>query len=255
MSIKAYNHVWKLNITGADKLVMLAIADHADNYGDCWIGYDRLAELTGLSDRHIKRVVKNLHKNKVVFCNVNGGRGNSNAYHIPINSDTVSPFTEEKQSEMSSQRVTSDAQRVTSDALKGDTVSPEPYEPKEPTNVVAGEMPAPEKNGNGKPKPKTELSDAFIDASGIQMPKRKTDVKFWWSSIGELYQICNQDIEIGKKLISYTVQKMRDDNLTISNPNSILNTARAVMAQRAAQKFKTTQPTTAKITTNGGAYV
>lgn len=254
MSIKAYKHVWQLNITGADKLVMLAIADHADNNGDCWIGYERLAKLTGISDRHVKRVVKSLHKNGIILCNVNGGRGNSNAYHIPLNSDTVSPFNEEKKGDISPKTVTSDAKTVTSDALNSDTVSPEPYEPIEPTNVVGEKTPS-QKNGASKPKPKTELSNVFIDETGIAMPKRKTDVKFWWSSIGELYEICGKDIEVGKKLVAYTVKKMRDDELTISNPNSILNTARAVMAQRAAQKFKTTQPTTAKVTQNGGAYL
>ena len=119
------------------------------------------------------------------------------------------------------------------------------------------------KNGNGKTlppaeepvKPLVKISDVFIALTNIKMPTRKTDVKFWWSSIKELYNLANNDVGICIKLIEYTVKKMRKDQLTISNPNSIINVARDVMAQRAAEKLKTETSSQATITTTGGVYV
>ena len=44
----------------ATRLVALALADHADDYGRCWPGYQRIAEKTRLSLRSIGRAIADL---------------------------------------------------------------------------------------------------------------------------------------------------------------------------------------------------
>lgn len=96
-----------------------------------------------------------------------------------------------------------------------------------------------------------ELNREFSKLTGIPLPTTKTDKKFWNGYSGKLYTVANKDLEIAKKLIEYTVKKMRGDELTISSPKSLLNVATDVMATRAAQ-LKRKQATT---TSTGGVWI
>lgn len=85
-------------------------------------------------------------------------------------------------------------------------------------------------NSGSKPRPKSELKDEFLLITGLKMPRRKTDEKFWWSSIAEIYEISGRDVDIGKKLIHQSVTKLKTDHLTIAGPESLIKTCRALMA-------------------------
>lgn len=52
--------VWKTDLGPAEKLVALAIAEHADAHGKAWPGNKRIAEMTGLSLRTIGRAILKL---------------------------------------------------------------------------------------------------------------------------------------------------------------------------------------------------
>lgn len=80
------------------------------------------------------------------------------------------------------------------------------------------------------PKPKTILMNEFISITGLVMPTRKTDVSFWWSNIGEIYNIAGKDTDVGKKLIYDAVAKLHEAKLTVSGPNSLVRTCRAIAA-------------------------
>jgi len=48
MSRRARDWAWGLSVTPPQKLVLLALSEHADDSGDCWPSLTRLSELTGL---------------------------------------------------------------------------------------------------------------------------------------------------------------------------------------------------------------
>jgi hypothetical protein len=61
MSIAVSSRVWKFSRhKSGNLLVLLAVADHADEEGNAWPGIDRLARMTRLSDRHVRRCLNAL---------------------------------------------------------------------------------------------------------------------------------------------------------------------------------------------------
>ena len=61
MSIKVSNEVWRgSRHKSGNLLVMLAIADHADDEGKAWPGIPLLARKTRLSERHTRRCLNEL---------------------------------------------------------------------------------------------------------------------------------------------------------------------------------------------------
>src|SRR5262245_29766451 len=47
--------VWRDELHPSSKLILLYLAERADEYGDCWPGHEKIAEGTGLSVRSVKR--------------------------------------------------------------------------------------------------------------------------------------------------------------------------------------------------------
>ena len=63
MSVAATNWVWTKSLAeGADRLVLLALADFADEAGNCFGSWGKLGEKTRLSRCTIARSVKRLQK-------------------------------------------------------------------------------------------------------------------------------------------------------------------------------------------------
>ncbi|HNC68363.1 MAG TPA: hypothetical protein PLT85_15005, partial [Thauera aminoaromatica] len=60
MSTGALAWVWSIELEPSQKLIALAIADAMNHDGECWIGHERLAVLTGLSARHVRRTLPDL---------------------------------------------------------------------------------------------------------------------------------------------------------------------------------------------------
>lgn len=90
MSIKALNWVWQQPIKGNSKLVLLALADCANDDGGCWPGIKTIAKKCGIS--HVA-VIKNLNKlSKFGLINSQrryneDGRRTSNYYTLNLNKD------------------------------------------------------------------------------------------------------------------------------------------------------------------------
>lgn len=87
------------------------------------------------------------------------------------------------------------------------------------------------KEESDEPGPRKQLMNEFIALSGLKMPHRKTDEKFWWSSIGELYELFNRDVDIGKKMIRQAIDELRRDKMRVAGPESLIKTARDLSAQ------------------------
>jgi predicted transcriptional regulator len=61
MSIEALNWAWEQPVTKAvNKLVLLALADHANSDGECWPSMKRIAERSDISPRHVSRAISEL---------------------------------------------------------------------------------------------------------------------------------------------------------------------------------------------------
>ena len=81
-----------------------------------------------------------------------------------------------------------------------------------------------------------KLREVFTELTGIQEPTRKSDKKFWYGSLGEIYNITDKNIDLAEKLLRYSYDRLARDDLTISDPNSLVKTARSVWAERARQR-------------------
>jgi len=164
MSVRTVTRVWEHSKqSSTDLLLLLAIADHADDDGVCWPGIPRLAAKTRTSERQTIRNVEKLAQSGEIFLSRQCGRGNSNLYFITVGlpqdeitrilqsrfdmgheafamaesiintalkGDADDRFYQEKK--VTSSAIKGDIQRkkVTPVTLKGDiAMSPEPLEP------------------------------------------------------------------------------------------------------------------------------
>jgi hypothetical protein len=61
MSIEALNWAWEQPVAkAANKLVLLALADHANGDGECWPSMKRIADRSDISARHVSRAINEL---------------------------------------------------------------------------------------------------------------------------------------------------------------------------------------------------
>jgi hypothetical protein len=60
MSIAALNWAFEMAITGARKSVLLALANHANDAGECWPSLERIARHAGVTDRGAQKALREL---------------------------------------------------------------------------------------------------------------------------------------------------------------------------------------------------
>lgn len=150
MSIRLANHVWEhAQLSGTDLLMLLALADHANDEAVCWPSLERLAARCRISKRQAQRVIQRLIAAGEIYVDAGNGRGNTSYYHLLNLPEKVtsgaekvtsaSPIAPEEKVTSSAEKVTPEAEKVTSSALKGDiAMSPEPLEPLEPSENREG---------------------------------------------------------------------------------------------------------------------
>ena len=63
MSVRAMAWAWRQQLSGPEKLVLMALADHADEDGICWPGNAHIARKCNLRQRSVQRHIKNLIDN------------------------------------------------------------------------------------------------------------------------------------------------------------------------------------------------
>jgi|GEM_PF-6013870 len=84
MSVRAMSWVWEHSPTGGnERLVLLAIADTADDNGaNAWPSINTLARKTRLAPRTVQRVISRLRDDGQLYVEPSAGRGGSNIYTI-----------------------------------------------------------------------------------------------------------------------------------------------------------------------------
>lgn len=83
MSIKLMSAIWD---NGPDKqaerFVLLALADYANDKGECWPSVVTVAKKTCLSERGVRLVLRALEAGGWLITDLGGGRGGANIYRI-----------------------------------------------------------------------------------------------------------------------------------------------------------------------------
>jgi hypothetical protein len=90
LSIKVSTAVWKKSRrAGGALLVLLAVADHADDEGRAWPSVGTLAQRARLTERQVRRILNTLvASGELVIETRGGGRNLSNRYRVTVNGDT-----------------------------------------------------------------------------------------------------------------------------------------------------------------------
>ena len=65
-----------------ERLVMLALADHADDSGRCYPSNARLCDRTGLSERAVRQNVRALQGSGFLTVHIGVGQGGANVYIV-----------------------------------------------------------------------------------------------------------------------------------------------------------------------------
>lgn len=89
MSIKATNWAWSLALPPTVKLVLVSMANHADDEGECWPLQSRIAEMTGLTDRAVRYVMHGLRASGLVRSQ--GGKGRRGVFFLALEIDEITP--------------------------------------------------------------------------------------------------------------------------------------------------------------------
>lgn len=87
MSIRLMNLAWQAGITSTQKLVLLALADWCNDDGICWPSIAKLSAKTSLSERGLRKVLRNLEELGVLDTEEKPGRGN--LYQIKLDPGTT----------------------------------------------------------------------------------------------------------------------------------------------------------------------
>ncbi len=147
MSIKIMNAVWQLSRQkGTPLLLMIAIADNANDGGEAWPGIEYLAHKIRMSERQTQRLVRDLEKTDELIVERGGGRGNAHRYFILVGKtpDEIATLRarEKKGDKMSPFPKEIPARQPR--AIKGDKLSPFPEEAKaQPAEPIKGDKMTP----------------------------------------------------------------------------------------------------------------
>lgn len=85
-----------------------------------------------------------------------------------------------------------------------------------------------------------ELESKFAALSGLPKPSREksksSGAMRWWNPLGEMWELCGKDTVSAWKLIESSYKKLIADKMTVSAPQSLINTANSLYAQGNGRK-------------------
>jgi hypothetical protein len=92
MSIKLMSAVWERDdLTSTQKLVLLALADWANDEGLCWPSIDRVAVKASLTSRGVQKTIRSLEE--MQFLRKEEIKGKGNKYWVSLPMNNVHPRT------------------------------------------------------------------------------------------------------------------------------------------------------------------
>lgn len=88
MSIRLMTAAWQTDLPALEKLILLALADHANEDGEAWPSIATLSRRTGLAERTVQRNLRELELKG--YLSISEARGRSNRYNLhPRQRDTL----------------------------------------------------------------------------------------------------------------------------------------------------------------------
>ncbi len=85
MSIKTMQWAFTQRLSGNDKVVLLALADEANDEGEqCYPSHKRIADKCCISDRTVRTIIKRLSELGLVTVLTSGGGRHSNNYKLNV---------------------------------------------------------------------------------------------------------------------------------------------------------------------------
>jgi len=241
MSIKLMNAVWESDSTsGSDRLVLLALADSANDDGYCWPSYETIARKANLGRRYVIVIMEKLESAGLVkkTHRFKDGDYTSNLYQVVNNS---TPRVVNHDSPASEQESTT---LVNHDSLKPSFNHNEPSTRASPDgenrdvdnrtrrtdarvkgDIFDGMLAYADKGDpfSWCPEYIRPLAQTFSDSTG--MIPLKAEHGRWIKAFTEQY-----DMGIRPDQVSRAIKKMQKDGLTIGGPESITKTARSIKA-------------------------
>jgi hypothetical protein len=127
VSLKVMTQVWeRTDLSQSQTLVALALADHADDEGECWPSLDRVAEKSRLKKRQTQRVIQQLEQIGILQVERAVGRRNTNCYRFTFHDEqkgvTATPFVDAAKGVMGdAEKVSPGTEKVSPVTQKGVT--------------------------------------------------------------------------------------------------------------------------------------
>jgi hypothetical protein len=85
MSIRTMNRIWDTQTSpGTHRLLLMALADRADEDGICWPGVDYLSSKVQVKVRQVQKMLRDLESTGELFVQINRGRGRTNQYFVTV---------------------------------------------------------------------------------------------------------------------------------------------------------------------------
>lgn len=222
-------------------LVLLALADYANQEGECWPSVSSIAKWAGVQEKQARRYLRDLTAEGYIEIIQKGGGtyktvagkmvGIPNRYKIvearlipsPAREGEIDPSHNEKEPSLKDE---SPSLKTKSPSLKkGENPLIEPsIEPSEEPLKI----------------PKAVLKEAelyFSELTKIDLPKRKTHSEKttastrWWKPLREMLVLCDGNIDIWKAGLSQAIREFDKDGLTYDSPASFLKKFRSMVAQ------------------------
>ncbi len=195
----------------------------------CHASYATIGKELNIDERTVRRSVQKLIDAELVVLHLNPGGTN----FLTLNEATPDTLTETPDN-------------LSPELTRQLNKFPEKTENKEPVfsrddklpiEMPANQMPNPQNN-----KPKSDywgdveyLAEHFRDVTRLVIPALGTTARFkaanrlWLDPLKDIHGLCG-DAEIAKQLVTNVVRKLWEDDLILSDPNSILKTARGMHA-------------------------
>lgn len=87
MSIRAIKWAYSLKLPSTTKFVLVTLAEHADDDGECWPLQTRIAEMTGLCERSVRYALNGLKASGLVKTST--GKGRRGAFFLSLDVDDL----------------------------------------------------------------------------------------------------------------------------------------------------------------------
>jgi hypothetical protein len=179
VSFKVTNWVWALSESrNGSRLVMLALADRADDNGCAWPSIDDLAERTKLTPRAVQKAIAALVDSGELEVENGGGRHRSNRYRIVPKPRTLDGVTDEKPRTLDGDSVpeTPNSAQQTPN-FETETPNFGPRNPVQSSPEPSVEPPQNQKKNQPPPSPTDQLLDEWWDSYGRRTAQSKRTIR------------------------------------------------------------------------------